>query len=85
MDKSIVEQIKSLIISEEYDEAKDALDGIMENLQFDIDDWMIESEEDEEHVETLRSTLDILQNVFAELESMDFDKDELIEQLTEAI
>ena len=85
MDKSIMEQIKSLIISEEYDEAKDALDGIMENLQFDIDDWMIESEEDEEHVEKLRNTLDILQNVFAELESMDFDKDELIEQLTEAI
>ncbi len=43
MDKKNFDRIAGLILADEYDEAKDVLDGVMENLQFDIDDWMIES------------------------------------------
>lgn len=77
--------IKSLIESEEYDEVLDVLDGIMQDLQFDIDDWMIESEDDEEHVKNLPNTLNVFQDVYFEIDSMDFDKNELIDQLTKVI
>lgn len=70
----------ALVNDGEYQEALEYLDDVGSNLQFDIDDWMIETEEDEKHIETLRNALESIEEVQCQLESLLDVEDEGLEE-----
>ena len=73
--KREIDRAISSVKNKAYEDALDYLNDVGTNLQFDIDDWLVESEEDEKSIRCYQETLEALEEAQFILDSL-LDEDE---------